>query len=256
MIIFPPLRTKRVAVTLRELTLNESIAICRLPADRPEATATEFLRHAGAGAKVAGPGYVTNPRLWTVEERTRLVCHYLSQVAQDGADFPVGPDGKLSDYLRFDADMPATEVDLGVLAGKARVLRPLLGVHVEVLERICENRGDWLHAVIACQIDEAGATQPDYEGMTDVQLFEWCTGRLEWLRGLPESEYEEVYAAWTQGRGQIEHFFVLGVDDEGLVFWPQEMTEAGPKTPARFRALLCISEGTRNLFAKPDQPRR
>lgn len=250
MIIFPTLRTKRVAVRLRETTLAESIAVCRLPADRPEATTSEFLRFAGAEAQAPAPGYVTDPRLWTVEERARLVCHYLSQVSETDPDFPVG-EGKLSDYLRYDSDLTVSEVQLGEVAGKQRVLRPLLGVHAEVLERMCKGRGDWLHAMIACMVHEGPA--PEYTQLTDLQLFEWCNGRLDALRKLPESEYEEVYAAWIRGRREIEHFFVMGVDDEGLVFWPQELQEAGPKTPARFHSLPCISEGTRELFAGPDR---
>lgn len=250
--LFPPLRTKRIAVTLREVALGEAIAVCRLPADRPEATTTEFLKRVADAAKTPAPGYVTDPRLWTVEERARLVCHYLSQMDEAGADFAVG-DGKLSDYLRFDADLTVTEVKLGVVAGEERVLRPLLGAHVEVLERMCTSSGDWLHAVVACQVHKASEPAPDYALLTDIQIFEWCSSRLEALRALPESAYEEIYAAWVRGRRDIEHFFVMGVDKSGVVFWPQELTEAGPKAPARFLGLPCISEGTRSLFAGPDQ---
>jgi hypothetical protein len=256
MILFPTLRTKRVSVTLRELTLNEAIAICRLPADRHEATTTEFLRRVADAAQAPARGYVTDPRLWTVEERARLVCHYLSQVSEAGADFPVGTAGKLSDYLQFAQDLDRAEVELGEIAGKARVMRPLLGAHVEVLERMCTQRGDWLHAVIACQIHEAGSQEPDYAQLTDVQMFEWCTSRLQALRGLPESEFEEIYAAWSRGRRDLEHFFVMAVDDEGVVFWPHDLKEAGPQTPARFHALSCISKGTRDLFSGPDQSGR
>lgn len=256
MILFPALRTKRVSVTLRELTMNESIAICRLPADRHEATTTEFLRRVADGAQAPSRGYLTDPRLWTVEERARLVCHYLSQVSGSGADFPVGTDGKLSDYLRFDADLDSAQVDLGDVGGKKLVLRPLLGAHMEVLERLHSNRGDWLHAVIACQVHEADKPEPDYGQLTDVQLIEWCTGQLEALRKLPESEFEEVYAAWARGRRDIEHFFVTDVDEEGIVFWPQEMKEVGPQVPARFHAISCISKGTRDLFSGSDQSGR
>jgi hypothetical protein len=133
--------------------------VCRLPADRHEATTTEFLRRVADGAQAPTPAYVTDPRLWTVEERARVVCHYLSQVSDSGPDFAVG-DGKFSDYVKFDADLSSTEVKLGEVAGKERVLRPLLGVHVELLERMCTGRGDWLHGVIACQVHEAGQPEP------------------------------------------------------------------------------------------------
>lgn len=255
MILFPPLRTKRISVVLTEATLNQSIAVCRLPAEHPEATTTAFLRFVAAAAKAPAPGYVTDPRLWTVEERARLVCHYLSQVHEDGSDFSVvggsSAGGKLSDYLRFDADLRVTEVKLGEVAGKARVMRPLLGVHVETLEKFCANRGDWLHGMIACQIQAADEKEPDYLQLTDLELIEWCTSRFNALREMPESAFEEVYAAWVRGRAELEHFFATAVDDAGIVFLPQELTEAGPKDPARFPAVSCLSESTRDLFAGP-----
>lgn len=255
MILFPLFRSKRVAVQLREITLAEACAVCRLPADRHEATATEFLRFAASGATAPAPGYITDPRLWSVEERARLVCHYLSQVSDSGADFNVGEVGVLSDYLMFDKDMPApAEVKLGEVAGAQRVLRPLLGVHAELLERSCENRGQWLIGVIAFQVHDAAVPEPNYSAMTDIELLEWGKARIAAVMDMPESEFEELQLAWERHRAELQHFFVCGVDDEGLVFWPHE--EAGPKHPARFRALPCISEGTRRLFAGSDQPSR
>lgn len=257
MIIFPSLRTKRISVTLREITLGESIAVCRLPSDRPESTTTEFLRRVADDAKAQTPAYVTDPRLWTVEERARLVCHYLSQVSEDGADFAVGKDGKLSDYIRFDADLNTTRVDLGGVAGKVRFLVPLLGAHAEVLERICSSRGDWLHGIIACMVHAADEPLPAFEQLTDVELFDWCRKRMDALRALPESEYEEIEIAWSRGRRELEHFFIVGVDDDGIVFWPQiaEGKESGPQNPARFHAFPCIAKRTRDLFAGAEQPR-
>lgn len=256
MIIFPHLRTKRIAVQLREITLGEARAICRMPADRYEATTTELLRFIARDASAPSPGYVTNPRLWTVEERARLLCHYLSQVSESGADFSVGKDGKLSDYLLFDKDISVSEVRLGEVAGTARVLRPLLGVHAEVLERLCSSRGEWLLGLLACQIHDAAATVPAYTEMTDVELLEWCKARIEAINALPESDFESLYLAWTKGCAQIEHFYSMSLDDDGVVFLPQGDREAGPNYPARFRALSCIAEGTRALFAGPDQPGR
>lgn len=254
MIIFPSLRTKRIAVTLREIALGEAVAVCRMPADRHEATTTEFLRRVADGAKAPTPAYVTDPRLWTVEERARLVCHYLSQVSDTGADFAVGKQ-KLSDFITFDADLITPEVKLGEVAGTQKVLRPLLGVHAELLERVCSERGDWLVGVIACQVHEADQPAPDYLAMTDVDLLEWIRKRMDQVKGLAESDFEAIYRAWEQGRSEIEHFFIWFVDDEGICFFPKSM-EAGSVTPARFHALPCISRGTRDLFARPDQPGR
>nr|WP_319566320.1 hypothetical protein [uncultured Rhodoferax sp.] len=247
MILFPYLRTRRLAVRLREISLGEAIAVCRLPADRHEATTTEFLRFATRDAETPTDRHVADPRMMTVQERALLVCHYLAQVSDGGADFSVGSDGKLSDYVVFDADLMVDQVQVGEVTGKAYVLRPLLGVHAEILERLCVKRGDWLIGMMACQVSDAEALQPDYTALTDPQLLEWCKGRMDAIRALPESDSEALYLAFSIGSTQIKHFFAVNVDDEGLVFEPQN-SEAGNQYPARFRSLSCVSPATRRLF--------
>ena len=250
MIIFNNIRTKRLAVRLREITIDEAVSVCRLPAERHEATTTEFLRCVARDAESPTPRYVTDPRMMTVEERTLLVCHYLAQVSGSGPNFPVGESGCLLDYVAFADDLAVDHVDMGEVAGKARTLRPLLGAHVETLERLCESRGDWLIGVLACQVHDAGAPVPEYTAMTDVELLEWCQSRIKAIRGMGESEVEELYVHFDRCKVALKHFFIPGANDGGMVYLPQpEAEEAGRSTPARFRALPCISEFTRRLFA-------
>lgn len=247
MILFPYLRTRRLAVRLREISLGEAIAVCRLPADRHEATTTEFLRMAARDAEAPTERHIVDPRMMTVQERALLVCHYLSQVSDDGADFSVGSDGHLSDYVVFDLDLMVESVDLGEVAGKAYRAYPLLGVHVEILERVCAGRGDWLIGLLACQVMATDATMPDYPTMTDPQLIEWCKSAMDAIRALPESQFEALYLAFASGAHQLNHFFSVSIDGEGVIFNPQD-AEAGNKPPARFRALSCVSAATRRLF--------
>lgn len=245
MILFPYLRTRRLAVRLREISLGEAIAVCRLPADRREATTTEFLRMAARDLESPTERHIVDPRMMTVQERALLVCHYLSQVSDDGADFTVGSDGHLSDYVVFDADLTEESVDLGEVAGKTYRITPLLGVHVEILERLCASRGDWLIGLLACQVVES--VTPDYASMTDPQLLEWCKSRMDSIRAMPESDFEALYVAFSNGNVRLKHFFSIAIDDDGVMFEPQD-TEAGNKYPARFRAISCVSAATRRLF--------
>jgi len=105
MITFPYTRTRRVAVRMAELVLGEAIAICKLPGERHELTATHLLRAIAKNAeKPIADRYVTDPRLWTIEERTLLIATYLAHVTPDGPDFSIGRDAKLSDYIDFTAD--------------------------------------------------------------------------------------------------------------------------------------------------------
>jgi hypothetical protein len=247
MILFPYLRTRRVAVQLLELSLGNAIALCKLPPDRHEAVTTEFLKMVARNIEKPTERHITDPRMMTVQERTLLVCHYLSQVSDEGADFAVGSDGKLSDYVVFDADLENEFVDLGEVGGKAIRLRPLLGVHVEMLERMCTSRGDWLTGLLACQLEEVGATQPDFANLTDPQLLEWVKSRFDAVHALPESEFEALYLAYSSGVSKLHHFFSPAVDDGGLVYEVQN-TEAGQQYPARFRAISCISKTTQRIF--------
>ncbi|MBC7621242.1 MAG: hypothetical protein H7293_20035 [Candidatus Saccharibacteria bacterium] len=257
MIIFNNIRTKRLAVRLREISIQQAVAVCRLPADRHEATTTEFLRFVAAGAECPTPAYVTDPRLMTVEERTLLVCHYLSQVSPGGPDFSVGDTSKFSDYVSFADDIGVLSVDMGEVAGERRTLYPLLGIHAELLERLCVSRGDWLIGMMACQIHTHGQQQPDYAQMTDTALLEWCSERIKAMRDMAESDMEELYLQYETCNKELRHFFITGADDGGLVFWPQAEAEgAGQSNPARFRALSCVSEFTKRIFYGFDQSGR
>lgn len=250
MIIFSNIRTKRLAVRLREISIEEAIAVCRLPAERYEATTTEFLRCVARDAETPTPAYVRDPRLMTVEERTLLVCHYLAQVSPGGPDFAVGDGGKLSDYILFANDITVQSVEMVLTGDVRKVVHPLLGIHAEILERLCTTRGDWVVGMMACQIHSSATPAPDYTAMTDVELIEWCQGRMKAIKAMAESDMEEMYLQFEDSSSKLRHFFITGADDGGLVFWPQASAEeAGQINPARFRALFCIAEFTRRFFA-------
>lgn len=254
MMIFPHLRTRRIAVRLRELTLGEAIAVCKLPAGRHELTTTAFLRFSASAAEAPQDRFITDPRLWSVEERTLLLCHYLAQVSDDGPDFSVG-DAKLSDFVIFDADLGSDRVDVGLVAGKPMAMRSLLGLQAEILERSCTDRGEWLIGALACQLLPAGEPEPRWADMSDIQLMEWVKARTDAIRDLPESEFEAMLLAYHDGVRKLHHFFTTSFDDQGIVYEPNS-GEAGSKNPARFLALSCISRTARQLFGRPDQPGR
>lgn len=246
-ILFPYKRTKRIAVMLRELTLGEAIAVCRLPAARHEATTTEFLRFAASKAETPTPAHLTDPRKWTTEERALLVCHYLSQVSE-AADFSVGDGGGvLSDYVDFADDFKGDRVSLGKIGDREWVLRPLLGAHLEVLELLCREPGDWVIGALACQARPADE-ELDVAALPDIKLMEWCSEAMKAVKEMPESAFGELYAAAEVQRAELRHFFDLGVGEEGVFFWPRTQREGGPSYPARFRALPCISAETERLF--------
>lgn len=236
--IFRHTRTRRISVRLIELTLGQGMELAKLPAERPELTVTELLRFVAKDAEQPRPHYVTDPLLMTAEERTLLVVNYLAHVTDEGPDFPVG-DAKLSDYVMFDRDSKVDFVDLGAVAGKEAVMRPLLGLHAQTLEMVCKTRGAWIIGAIACQMSVKGMPEPDWASMSDVAVMEWVEGRMARIKELPESMFEEMFEAYYRGAEQLSHFFFIDFDDSGLVFRAVDK-EVG-HSPARFLAASCIS---------------
>jgi hypothetical protein len=247
MIIFKHLRKRRLAVKLTELTHGESIAICKLESGKNEFSTTELLRCIAKGADQPRPNFVTNPLLWTVQERTMLVCYYLAQVSSDGPDFAVA-NARLSDYVDFDRDSTTDETDLGTVIKNPMVMRPLLGAHAQALEGICHDRDDWVTGAMACQIFQRGEVSPDWAALSDLEIQQWIQAKAALLAGLPESDFDKLYAAWLLGMESLAHFVHYAFDDDGIMFTAIEKEGGGADhPPARFLPDSAVSAITRSL---------
>lgn len=248
MITLPHTRTRRLSVRLTELTLGQAIAICKLPGERNELTTTELLRAIARDAEKPRDTYITSPLLWTVEERTLLTCIYLAHVTPDGPNFSVG-NAKLSDYIDFNRDLTTDEIDLGEVAGKARVMRPLLGIHTQALEVLCGSRGEWIIGAMACCLYSPADTEPapDWSEMSDMAAQAWVKARMDKLKELPESRFDALYEAYFRGAASMAHFVNIGFDDDGMVFTANGEGGAGAFAPARFPAISCVSDISRAL---------
>lgn len=245
MISFASIRTRRVCLIPQELTLGQAITVCKLPAHRHELVASELLKHISAKATSPLPRYITDPRLWTLEERIMVLAQYLAQVSPDGPDFAVGSH-TVSEFVNFTLDADKDEVSIGSVSGKERLVRPLLGIHGEALEQVCESRAEWMLGAMACQMFAADEAVPDWsQGDLDIQ--DWVRQKMESLRSLPESEFEELYSAWLSGRDHLRHFVDLSFDDEGAVCVAREKEEGGDFVSARFLALSAISDTAKLL---------
>lgn len=247
MIHFPALRTRRVCVELSELTLDQAITMCKLPEGRHETAISQFLRFSAAQATAPKDGYITDPRLWTVSERLRLVVQYMMGVADDAPNFSVG-NAKLLDYIDFTAEAESLVLD-GITVGETDMqMRPLLGLQAEALEILCADRGEWLIGCIAAQIVPVGSL-PNWAEMPDVAVLAWHKERIKEIRNLPESSYERLLHTFMERQGELRQFFNLGVSDDGIVCMPNNPGDEVP--PGRFRSSSCLSQSTRSLFARP-----
>lgn len=252
MIYFSPLRTRRLTVQLRELTIGDSLTLAAMPPHLEEAACTSFLRCA-----VASSQNIPDPANWTVQERTLAVCHYLAATTEDGPDFSVG-DGRYSDYLQGEADIQTSvqALELGEVGGDVWHVRHLTGAMAESIERMVgeiegvSGRLHWLLGGMAAQLVRTGEEPPDAaagEGLFD----EYLLARVQILKGYPESDFGKLMGLYLGGRDKLHHLFKLEFTDDGIVAMPKGGVAAN-LPPARFPVHSCLSRLARELVGKPD----
>ncbi|MEY2875832.1 MAG: hypothetical protein RLZZ373_3203 [Pseudomonadota bacterium] len=244
----PRIRTARIDVTPKEIKVGESIALLKMPAQLLGATESAFLRAICATADDGG-GKVADPRRWTVQERAFVVCRYLSAVSAK-ANFDVYEGASLSDFISMGEDYVHDTVQVESDAGQPFDVLPLLGVHHEVLERLCRVAGEWAIGMMACQVFPAGEARPDLADMSEREAVDWVSSRIDALKDMPESDVEDMLSAFWAGTTELAHFFALTYDDAGPCF--ARKTGDGTSAPTRFPADSCLSEAARRLAGRTD----
>lgn len=250
MIHFPVLRTRRLTVRLRELPMADAISLAAIPDHLNEEATTAFLR-----AAVEDAQGVENPDEWTAQERTMVICHYMASTLDDGPDFSLeGGGARFSDYLMGDADYPGDSVDMGSLEGDKFEVRHLVGALSGSIERLqgelpgLSGQAHWLIGRMAAQLVINGNAVP-VTGDIDAGLLE----RMQVISRYPESVFVELLAHFEPALRKLDHLFVLGADDHGLMALPRE-GRAAEKPPARFPVGSCVTSLARDLGGKPEAP--
>ena len=256
MIQFTPMRTKRLTVDLRELSIDDAEALCLMPESLDQAGTTAMLNRIVLDGGRPFPGQEADPRQWTVQERTFVMAHYMAHTTSDGSpDFAVAS-GKFSDYLLDGTDY-IEEISLGVIDGEEILMRPLLGYQAEAIERMLlsgrfrANRLSWWAAAMACQMRPAN--EEPKEGLSDADYAEWLAVRTEVIRELPESEFAELLFAFLDGTERLAHFFRIVFADDGIAVSPKpvepvEEGEVSGLPPARFPVRSTISESSLQIL--------
>lgn len=255
MISFNPLRTKRLSVDLRELTIDAAEALCMMPERLEQAAVTAMLRHVVVQEDRPLPGQVTDPQLWTVQERTMVMAHYMAHTTGDGdPNFALGDRAKFSDYLMNGTDF-VDVVSVGEYDGVNVVMRPLLGYEAEAIERLVHsgrvrnNRLSWWVCAMACQMSKAD--DPPRERVADAEFTEWVLASSERYRQLGESEFLPILYAFLDGTEALNHFFRITYTDNEIAVLPRE-DESLPL--ARFPLRSALNKGTLNVLGITDQP--
>ena len=257
MIHFAPIRTRRLSVRLKEISIGDAIKLCTMAPERHEAAATEFLQMVLDEAKRLSEAHVTDPRAWTVQERMWCIASYLCVVSDGDFNFKVGDDAHFSDYLLAGVDLPAiSTVKLSEIGGDKWTMRPLFGAEAEAIE-LCQyeregkaGRFHWITGAMAAQLRRNGEDAPDAI-ISHVDYVRWLRERVKVFEKYSESDFTALLREFWIGQDKLSHFFRISFDNFGIVALPTQ--EAGEKIcPARFPAVTCVSRIAAGLCGKSD----
>lgn len=253
MITFNPLRTKRLSVDLRELTIDDAEMLCMMPDHLDQASTTAMLQRVVISPDKPLAGQVSDPRFWTIHERTMVMAHYMAHTTEDGnPNFSVGGEGRLSDYLINGTDY-VESVSLGIIDGDEILMRPLLGFQAEAIERLVlggrmrANRLSWWICAMACQMTKANESPKEY--LNDADYAEWLLGTATLFRGLGESEFLQLLNAFLDGAARLDHFFSLFFTDTVIAARPVQ--GGSSLLSARFPVCAAVSSGTLQILGIP-----
>ena len=249
MIYFSPLRTKRLDVDLRELTIREAVDLAAVPPDSHEAAVTSLLKRIVKEAR----GTRKHPGRWTVQERMLAVAHYIACTSEGEGNFEIGQ-GRFLDYMHEDVDAAPEVVDVGQACGDQWTARQITGDEAAVMEGLCKSRLDWFAADMAARLTLAGKDEgrPDATARPG-EFAGWLSERITVFEAMPESDFEDLFRAYRVGLEKLHHLFRLELDETGYVAMPRKGGGAD-SVPARFQVASALSALALELGARPDGP--
>lgn len=254
MIVFSVLRTKRMVLELKELSISDSIYLCKLPLVQHEFATTKLLERI-VGSASDKTGLVSNPLDFTLQERAFIVAHYLAHTG-DEPNFIIDK-GHFSDYIFDSASEPKT-IELGEFNGDFWIFNPITGRHSESIERLILDESlpsgfeGWLFGAMAAALTTKDSQEPDYSELPDDNIDEILLKKAELISSLPESTFHQLLSIFYHGLNQTNHLLKLAISDDGFVFEPVAGEVEG-LPPVRFQVNTCISERTVNLFGNNDK---
>ncbi|MBD8671647.1 hypothetical protein [Pseudomonas lurida] len=245
----PPINTRRLSIELTELDMDDIQDLCEIPAVFDQRTASVLLSRIARSSD--RPGAVTDPRLWSVNERMYVIGSYMAATRDDGPDFPLG-EGHFSDYLLLNTDYP-DQVEFEH-EGNTLIYTPLLGYQAEIIETLIADGtykktaySWWCGAIAACVrgVDEQPLVYVD-DGSSEKVLIE----RIAGVRKLKDSQFVGLFDAYLLAAQRAAHFVYAITSEYGvLAAQVSDVSEGVPElAPARFPAHSAISERSREVM--------
>ncbi|WP_426237444.1 hypothetical protein [Pseudomonas sp. TWP3-2] len=257
-----PVHSLRLSVQPRELTIGQVQELCTIPYQFAQRTITAFL-NAVCEQIPRPPGKlsVTDPLLWSVNERMNVVIFYLAAMIEGGPDFKLGS-GHLHDYLLGDTDyVERVEFDHG---GERHLCTPLHGYQAEAIETLVETGTlpktyfSWQLGVMSACI--RGVDEPPLEYVDPVSYGKALKARIDVLRSARETEFVTLFDAYSLASQQLQHFVHAVFNAQGVL--AAQVTEPGTVVdgkevpalgPARFHPRSGISRGACELLEADDE---
>jgi hypothetical protein len=236
MISIPTIKTKRLTVELRELTIRQSIELAKMSPEMIEDGNSKFL------------GFVVQKmnlpiEEWTIQERLFCIGQYLSKLS-DEPNFVIGG-GSYLDYLDIEKDYQG-KAFAGEVAGDRWHYKPVTGAQIEAVEGAASDRQDWFFGLMAASLEIEGEIVPSaHENPTD--YLEWLAKRKDVFANYSESDFSDLLAAYKTAEQKAMQFFDLSVDKQGIVVNPKEGEGDKMLSPARFSAFGCVSDLAKSL---------
>jgi hypothetical protein len=255
--------TLRISVQPRELEIGQVADLCTIPYRFAQRTITKFLRAACEHIpRPEGKLQVTDPLLWSVNERMNVVIFYLAAVLEDGPDFKLGK-GHLHDYLLGESDyVEFVEFDH---CGDAMLCTPLHGYQAEAIETMVETGVlpktyyGWHMGVMSACV--RGVDEVPIEYVDPASYSKALLARITALKKCPETEFMQLFNAYSVASLRLQHFVHAVFNAEGVL--AAQVTEPGPGAdgeaevpelgPARFHPRTGISRGACELLEADDQ---
>lgn len=254
-----PVHTLRISVQPKELEIGQVQELCAIPYRYEQRTVTAFLRAVCKDLpRAAGKPQVSDPLLWSVNERMNVVIFYLAAMLDDGPDFKLG-EGHLRDYLLAETDyvefVPFTHDKEEMLC------TPLHGYQAEAIETLVETGalpksyfGWQLGVMSACT---RGVAEEPIEYVDPVSYGKELLKRINVLKTAPETEFVRLFEAYSAASLQLQHFVHAVFNAQGVlaaqVTDPDQEAGVPELGPARFHPRTGISRGACELLEADDQ---
>jgi len=254
-----PVHTLRVSVQPKELQIGQVQELCAIPYQYAQKTITAFINAACEQIpRPAGKPHVSDPLMWSVNERMQVVIFYLAAMLDDGPDFQLGQ-GNLHDYLLGGTDYVESvpfEHD-----GDEMLCTPLHGYQAEAIEVLVETGVlpktffGWQIAVMSACI--RGVDELPLEYSDPASYGTALLERINTLKKAPETEFVRLFDAYSLASLKLQHFVHAVFNAQGVlaaqVTTPNEEEGVAELAPARFHPRTGISRGACEILEATEQ---